>query len=125
MVMAIFWKKTNTCAHLSVHHDKDSGYCSDCGEFVENKWYLARCRCCKIKRKSVLSYNTLKPASKFCPNCGATDFTVEELKNINFIDIKFAVLIKETVPTRVFSNYSQIWVEKKHESSPMLLEVFQ
>ena len=49
--------------------------------------------------------------TKFCPNCGASDFHIEELDKINFIDINYAVC-KKVVISHQSCNIRQIWVEK-------------
>ena len=54
------------------------------------------------------------PESKYCPNCGAEQFYVEPVKNINFIDINFAVLIKEINEARS-QNRTQSWSEDNNE----------
>ena len=94
--MLNFWFKSQ-CTHNKIPATVESGYCPDCGEYVENHWYLVRCKHCRIKRKAHLVAGNPVPETHFCPNCGGILYEVERLKKINFIDINFAVLKKEVV----------------------------
>ena len=106
----LFFKKKE-CAHTKVSPDKDAGYCPDCGKYIENKWYLTRCNCCNVKRRTTTKFGQIMPETKYCPNCGGVAFHIEEIKNINFIDINFAVLIKEINEERSL-NCTQSWLER-------------
>ncbi len=107
-----FFKQKHECHHINVPINVDEAYCPDCGELVKNKWYLVRCSCCNIKRQAHTEYNEIKPDTKYCSNCGGTDFFVEELDNINFIDVNYAVYKRVIIPQ---GNYSsrQVWIEKE------------
>lgn len=107
-----FFIKKHECTHSKVPIDVDEAYCPDCGELIRNRWYLLRCCCCDIKRSGHFEYNKIKPDTKYCPNCGCTDFYVTELDKINFVDINYAVYKKIIVPQ---GNYTtrQVWVEKE------------
>ncbi len=119
MIINLF-KTIKDCRHEKISSDVEKAYCPDCGMYVENKWYLARCSCCNIKRASYSSFNNIKPTSVYCPNCGTKEYYLEELHNINFIDINFAVVKKvEVAGQNVFSR-SQVWVDEK-ESMPQKL----
>lgn len=113
-----FFNTITECQHEKVVADSEGAYCPDCGAYVENKWYLARCSCCNIKRVSYSKFNKVKPASKYCPNCGSKGFYLEEIKNINFIDVHFAVLKKEASSGIEPALRSQIWVDEK-ENTPL------
>ncbi len=117
----MFFKKKE-CTHPKVTPDKDSCYCPDCGKYIENKWYLTRCSCCNIKRKSIIKFGTILPETRYCPNCGAEHFHIEPVKNINFIDINFAVLVKE-VNEELSKNRSQSWLERE-DFKPIKLLAF-
>lgn len=106
-----FIKNKKECQHNRVPINIDEAYCPDCGELVKNKWYLVRCACCDIKRTAHNHYDEIVPDDKFCHNCGATEFYIEELNNINFIDVNYAVYKKETVYHHCCST-NQIWIEK-------------
>lgn len=106
----LFFRKKE-CTHSKVSPDKDAGYCPDCGKYIENKWFLTRCDCCNIKRHTIVKFGQVIPETKYCPNCGGIHYHVEEVKNINFIDINFAVLVKEINEERSL-NCTQSWLER-------------
>ena len=108
------------CTHSHVSPDKDFSYCPDCGEFIENRWYLTRCKCCGIKRKTIMKRTNIMPEDRFCPNCGAQEYYVEPIEHINFIDINFAVLKKEIVKNVSGAFVKQIW-EEQNDSEPQKL----
>lgn len=122
MIFNFLFKKRE-CTHSKVSPDKDYSYCPDCGEFIENKWYLTRCECCNIKRKTVIKGTKIMPESRFCPNCGAEAFFIEQVEHINFIDINFAVLKKEIVKNKNVSPIKQIWEEENNSAPQRLLGV--
>ena len=115
----MFFKAKKECLHPKITPEKDSGYCPDCGKYVENKWYLTRCSCCNVKRKTTIKFGEVIPESKYCPNCGAIDFFVQEINSINFIDINFAVLKKE-INENKSKNYSQTWLDREIEPIKLL-----
>lgn len=122
MILNLF-KTIKECQHDKVSPDVEKAYCPDCGMLVENKWYLTRCSCCNIKRISYNSFGVIKPVSKFCPNCGAKDYRLEELDHINFIDINFAVVKKVEVPAKGFYPRNQIWVDEKDNQPQRLIGI--
>ena len=116
----LFFNRKKECTHSKVTPDKDAAYCPDCGKYIENHWYLTRCSCCNVKRKTTVKFGNIIPESKYCPNCGAVHYYVEPVYNINFIDINFAVLIKEVNEERS-KNSSQSWVELQNNEPIKLL----
>ena len=118
--MFTFLKRQKECTHPKVTPDKDACYCPDCGKYVENHWYLTRCNCCNIKRKTTVKFGQIMPESKYCPNCGAEQFYIEPVTNINFIDINFAVLIKEINEARS-QNRTQSWLEQNNNEPLKLI----
>ena len=106
------FNKNKECTHSKVSPDKDAQYCPDCGKYIENKWYLTRCSCCNIKRRSIVKFGEIMPETKYCPNCGSEKFYIERIKSINFIDINFAVLIKE-INEELSKNRTQSWLERE------------
>lgn len=106
-----FFKQKHECHHNRVPLDVEEAYCPDCGELIKNKWYLVRCACCNIKRSAHSEYNEIKPDTKFCSNCGGTDFYIEELQSINFVDVHYAVHKKVIIPQEGYTT-RQVWVEK-------------
>ena len=114
-----FFKNKHVCLHNNVPIDVEEAYCPDCGELIRNKWYIVRCSCCNIKRKSHIKYDEIIPDTNYCPNCGSTEFYVEELKNINFIDINYAVFEKTIVVQERFVT-RQIWIDEDNEEQKLL-----
>ena len=115
----MFFHRKKECTHSKVSPDKEAGYCPDCGKYIENKWYLTRCSCCNIKRKSVTKFGQIMPETKYCPNCGSEHFYIEKINTINFIDINFAVLVKEVNEERS-KNRTQSWLERECEPIKLL-----
>jgi len=110
MILMDLFRKKRACQHVRVTPDAEFAYCPDCGELIENQWYLSRCACCGVKMKSVIRNNEIVPEERFCRNCGTSGHLIERLDKINFININFAVLVKALVPFGV-RNYTQSWVE--------------
>ena len=111
-----FFKKSRQCKHENFPPDKDTGYCPDCGELIENRWFIVRCACCGVKHKAIIKNGQIVPVEKFCHNCGGKDFVVERVNKINFIDINYAVLVKTTVPCEHFE-FTQSWAESRETSN--------
>ncbi len=107
-----FFIHKHECKHTHVPVDIDQAYCPDCGALIKNKWYIVRCCCCDIKRAAHIEYDDIKPDTKFCPNCGGTEFYVEELNSLNFTDIKYAIFKKIVIKQENFTT-RQIWIEKE------------
>ena len=112
----MFFKNNTDCTHSRITPEIESGYCPDCGKFIQNKWYLTRCSCCNVKRKTVIKQGKIQPAEKFCHNCGSKSFVAEKVDKINFIDISYAVLVK-TVIMREDFEFTQSWAEARETSS--------
>lgn len=103
--------KTCKCSHENFPVEKEFGYCPDCGEPVENQWYITRCSCCGIKHKAVIRHGKVITAANYCQNCGSSEFHVERIPCINFIDINYAVLVRKSKRNIVTESISQAWVE--------------
>lgn len=113
------------CRHERVSPDSDGAYCPDCGVYVENKWFIARCSCCNIKRTAVSKLNMVRPTTNYCPNCGSNDFYLEAIDNINFVDVHFAVHKKVVAPAPEIVSRSQIWVNEKENTPQKFLGILQ
>lgn len=113
------FKKT-TCHHDRITIDKNAGYCPDCGEYVENKWYISRCACCGIKQKSVVMRGKVSADTKFCRNCGSSLFEVEELEDINIVNVNYAVVVRQTIE-RQKQSIIQTWIEENAFATMKLL----
>lgn len=115
----MFFKPKTKCTHDRIRPDSDAGYCPDCGKYIENKWYLTRCSCCGVKRKTVVKQDKIQPYHRFCPNCGNEEFYVQEVRSIDFIDINYAILIKEEARKKTLQS-NQYWVERESEPIKLL-----
>lgn len=109
MLLELF-KKNHECKHAKITPDKDISYCPDCGELIENQWYITRCACCGVKLKSIIKNGKVMPQEHFCHNCGAKDYIPERVNKINFIDINYAVLLKVIVKPDV-DDITQSWTD--------------
>lgn len=109
MFILEFFTRNNVCQHDRVKPDTDYAYCPDCGELIENQWYLVRCSCCGVKLQGFMKNGEIVPEKKFCHNCGAHEYEIERINKINFIDIRYAVLIKAVVK-REIKSFTQSWV---------------
>ena len=124
MLLTNLFKFKRVCTHEKITPDMEKGYCPDCGKLIENEWYISRCACCGVKLKTMAKGNDVLPQNHYCTNCGSSEYSIEKLEKINFIDINFAVLIKKEIvyPTNTFST-TQCWQEKTIEQ-PKLLGLF-
>ena len=106
-----FLIKKTECQHTRVPIDVDEAYCPDCGELIKNQWFLVRCACCNIKRTAHTKYDKIEPDTKFCRNCGSTEFYIEELEKVNFTDVHYAIF-KQVIIPQFRQSTRQIWIEK-------------
>lgn len=100
------------CFHNKITPDIQGGYCPDCGEYIENQWFLTRCSCCGIKHQTIILKGEIKPSEKFCKNCGSGNYEVIKLQKINFVDIHYAIVVKKIVENSK-GNFFQTWIEKE------------
>lgn len=102
-----------SCTHDKVPPDEDFYYCPDCGELIENQWYLVRCKSCGLKKIATVKNGEVVPLEHFCHNCGGEEYTIERLEKIDCININYAVLIKAIV-TPEQQEYCQSWADAIH-----------
>lgn len=108
-----------SCLHEKITPDMFAGYCPDCGEYVENHWYMTRCTCCGIKQKTVFLRGNISPETKYCRNCGSNAFSTEKINKINFVDIHYAVILKQVIDNKK-RNFIQTWVESEYFAPKLL-----
>ena len=114
---------TKKCLHTNVLPDVDSAYCPDCGKLIKNQWYITRCACCGVKLRAMSKNGKIVPQAHYCTNCGACEFEVEKLDKINFIDINFAVLIKQVIDENtVCKSTTRLWQEKTDVQPRLLIK---
>ncbi len=104
----LFGKKE--CLHSKIPLEVECGYCPDCGELVENQWFILRCACCGVKVRAMIRNGVIVPVDKHCTNCGMADFNVERLEKVNFINVNYAVLLKKAVHSECV-DFTQSWVD--------------
>ena len=124
MFLMDFFKRHHTCMHENVSPSAQFSYCPDCGELIENEWFITRCACCGIKQKAIIKNGEIIPEANFCRNCGGNEYIVEKLPKINFVDINYAVLVKTVVHEDRMSEVTQCW-EEKPAYTPKLLQIYQ
>ena len=124
MFLMDFFRRHNRCNHDHVSPSVQYSYCPDCGELIENEWYITRCACCGIKEKAIIKNGEIMPEANFCHNCGGNEYIVEKLDKINFVDINYAVLVKTVVPDEKVVQVTQSW-EDKSANKQILLQLFQ
>lgn len=115
----ISFRKTYSCRHEKISPNQLAGYCPDCGEYVENRWYISRCKCCGYKQNTKLERDEVRTSTRYCRNCGCNSFIVEELETIDIVNIHYAVLLKH-VKDKNKQNVVQTWLEK-NSCNPMKL----
>ena len=98
------------CTHDNIPIVQDYYYCPDCGELIENQWYLVRCATCGLREPATIRNGEVVPLNKFCHNCGDKSYIVERIDKIDCININYAVLVKTVVENGV-GEYTQSWVD--------------
>ena len=108
------------CSHSKISPESELSYCPDCGELIENRWFITRCAFCGVKVKAMIKNGEVIAQEKFCHNCGSNNFVPEQISKINCIDINYAVLVK-TVVVPQYDEYSNNWTDVKTGSKIKLL----
>lgn len=121
MLIVELFKKNKACKHDKVTPEKDVSYCPDCGELIENQWFITRCECCGVKLKAIIKNGEVMPEDHYCHNCGSKDYSVERINKINFIDINYAVLLKSIIKPTI-DELTQSWTDmQEHVQNKNLL----
>ncbi len=115
-----YFKNQRKCRHEKVPMNEDICYCPDCGELIENRWYICRCSCCGIKIKAIFKNGQILADENFCHNCGSHRFEVEQVSKINCIDINYAVLVKTVIAPNV-DTLTQSWLDTQNPKSIKLI----
>ena len=114
---------THKCTHEHVTPDKDQAYCPDCGKLIKNKWYITRCACCGVKLKAMCKKGEIVPQLHYCYNCGSSEYKVEKLNEINFVDIRFAALVKQVVENKeTICSTTRCWQERTDVKPKLLVQ---
>ena len=126
MMIMEYLKRNRVCHHDKVTPEVDFAYCPDCGELIENQWFIMRCACCGVKVKAMIKNGEIVAEEKFCHNCGSSIYTIDKIDNINFIDVNYAVLVKKVV-THERPDITQSWVDSTQKANEirLLLQQYQ
>lgn len=112
-ILIKFFKNKNKCTHKNALLYSDNGYCPDCGQYLVKNYYLVRCSRCDIKREAKIYWGEIVPKEKYCTNCGAQEYYIEKIDKVNFIDVKYAVYLKEIADElKTLHPEAQIWVQE-------------
>lgn len=112
------------CRHTRALLNSNEGYCPDCGAYLKKYYYVLRCRCCAHKREATRAAfggaQEIIPISKFCPTCGGEEFYIEKCEKLNFVDINYAIEVKEefdvlSAPLDFETSTTTVWVEAPEE----------
>lgn len=87
----------SSCRHEKISADVKAGYCPDCGEYVENHWFITKCPCCGRKHKTIIKNGKAVPLFKICENCGCSDYVTEEIDFPDIVNINYAAFTKTVV----------------------------
>lgn len=117
-MFSFLWKQS--CKHEKIMPHMRAGYCPDCGEYVENRWYISRCKCCGIKQKSLVRNGKIIADARFCKNCGSNSFVTQELDKLDIVNINYAAVLKHIAETKKKS-VIQTWIEQNSYSQIKLL----
>ena len=113
-ILITFLKNRNKCKHKNALLRSSEGYCPDCGKYLVKNYYIVRCSRCDIKREAKLFWGEITPAERFCSNCGCSEYYIEQIEKVNFIDAKYAICIKEIADElHILHPEAQIWVEEE------------
>lgn len=117
----VLWKKS--CSHDKITANMKAGYCPDCGDYIENHWYITRCECCGVKQKSMVHNGKIVTDTHFCKNCGSSSFVLEELDCLNIVNVNYAVVKKHAIKTKT-KNAIQTWIEENTYAPMKLLPAY-
>lgn len=58
-------------------------------------------------------FGDIVPVNRFCTNCGGEEFYVEKLEKLGFVDVHYAIEVKEPIKDEnIKLATTQIWVEE-------------
>lgn len=120
-MLELLWK--TSCNHEKIAPSVSAGYCPDCGEYIQNCWYITRCSCCGVKRKSIIRNGKIITQARFCKNCGSSEFELESLDKVDIVTINYAVLLKTSIKSKR-QNILQTWIEYNGRSPLKLLPCY-
>ena len=112
------------CRHEKISPAIETGYCPDCGKLIRNDWYIARCACCGIKLKAMERGGKLVAQEHYCVNCGSSEYIIEKLDKINYIDVNYAALKRTEVENEQLEKpfTTQCWQERTPSTPKLLIQ---
>ena len=122
MFLTNIFNFTRKCTHDKISPALEQGYCPDCGKLIHNEWYITRCKCCGVKIKAMVKNGEIVPQYHYCTNCGSSEFYVEKLPQINFIDINFAALVKREIEEDKIYSTTRCWQERTYAQPKLLVQ---
>ena len=122
LIKVFFPSYSIKCEHSKIRPDIDQCYCPDCGKLIKNEWFIARCSSCGVKMKAMVKNGCIISQEHYCSNCGSSEYSVEKIEKINFIDINFAALIKTEIEEEHVCSTTKCWQEKINEQPKLLVQ---
>lgn len=116
-MIEFLWKPS--CKHEKISPNMSAGYCPDCGEYIQNHWYISRCKCCGLKQKTLVKNGRIMTAHRFCKNCGCYSFRAEELEQLDIVNVNYAVVLKKIVEFKRKS-VIETWIENSYSPIKLL-----
>lgn len=124
-------KRIFSCNHKNALLNSNEGFCPDCGKYLKKSYYVIRCKDCGIKRSVKKKFDEIVPAEKFCTCCGCSEYVIEKYEKLNFVDINYAIEVKEVIENNEPVNELEIWIDKEskprknslNEAPPLISEV--
>lgn len=115
-------KELFKCKHSNALLYSNEGYCPNCGKYLKKSYYIIRCSHCEIKRSAKKEFGKILPEEKFCINCGESDYYIEKYDKLNFVDINYAIEVKEETDFEQKSFDFEIWVDNNDKKTEQTKE---
>ena len=109
-------KKLFRCRHNGALLYSNEGYCPVCGKYLKKSYYILRCSHCEIKRSAKKEFGKIIPEDEFCTNCGEKEYYIEKYDKLNFVDINYAIEVKEEIDFKNKEFDFEIWVDTKEDN---------
>ena len=115
-ILLKFFHNQQKCNHKNALINTNMGYCPDCGQFLVKNYYIVRCSRCDIKRQARLAWGEIVPSDKYCSNCGSSEYYIEKLDKVSFVDAQYALYLKEIADEmQNLHPEAQIWIEEDND----------
>lgn len=104
------------CRHNGALLYSNEGYCPCCGKYLKKSYYIIRCLHCDIKRGAKREFGKIIPEEQFCTNCGEKEYYIEKYDKLNFVDINYAIEVKEEIELKQKDFDFEVWIDNKENS---------